>query len=141
MNQYTRDTIKRCAEVVRYWAESKVKDFEKDLNGWCGICSAELWYQLKDFGIDAEIRMGSDEDGSHIYLVVDDHIVDVTATQFSEFSDVPILIMHERQAQHWFHESSDFFFSPLALRKMQVSNRWPLSQIAYKTRQIRELVA
>jgi len=83
--------------------------------------------------------------GSHIYLVVDDYIVDVTATQFAKYRSKTLLIMHEREADQWYHGSqgadTDCFNTPEELRLLQKRWRWPASQIVFKSRQVEPLVA
>lgn len=75
--------------------------------------------------------MQGDGWGSHVYLVVDDHVVDVTATQFDEFRGTPVVIAHYKEAeQHYFYQSSEIFGTPKELRKFQRKTGWPKNQIA-----------
>jgi hypothetical protein len=69
--------------------------------------------------------------GAHVFIVVDDHVVDITATQFREFEDTKIVVLHTKEAEQYdFYETSQMFETPQKLRKYQVRNHWPGEQIA-----------
>ena len=53
---------------------------DMDLSGMCAIASAKLWNDLSSIGIKSEIHYGD----SHVFLVLNGLIVDVTATQFKD---------------------------------------------------------
>lgn len=133
MKQALHDTVLAVATDVRYWAEGRSDN--NDLNGWCAIASAELFRQLQKEEIPAEIHYSLchlDGQSCHVYLVVDDHVVDVTATQFTEFRDKPVLIMHSREAEAYdFYVAKEIFNSAEALRIYQKKHRWVSDQIAY----------
>jgi len=129
MDKSLHDTIAVIAQGVRYWAEAKSNRY--DLNGWCAKCSAELYRRLKRAGISSEIHMSSNEWGSHVYLVVEDHIVCVTATQFSSFYP-DVMIQHQREMDgEEFFTTTETFKNPEELRELQKKNKWPSYQIAY----------
>ena len=134
MDLLTKARVEDVAAIVRYWAEDRADmGKEDDLTGWCAKASAKLFKQLQQQGIAAEIHVwvhaASPE--SHVYLVVDSHVVDVTATQFRQFRNTPVLIMHEREAQAYeFYHTTLVFHSVEALRKWQKKERWPFDQIA-----------
>ena len=135
MDRYTFDIVTQCAQTVRNWAEDQSDDTL--LGGWCARCAAELWYLLDDAGIKAEIRMHVARNGSpHVFLVVEDHIVDVTATQFEPFRKHPILIIHERETSYRYFEPTDFFANPKELLKSQKATNWHKDQMAFRSRQI-----
>ena len=132
MKQTLRDNVLGVATDVRYWAEGRAEAL--DLNGWCAIASAELFKKLKQQDIPAEIHYSLDDDGEscHVYLLVDDHIVDVTATQFRQFKEQPIVIMHAKSAEVYdFYKTYQVFHSVEALRKYQKKQRWPAEQVAF----------
>lgn len=135
MDQYLRDTVMAVATDVRCWAESKAELGANDsLNGWCAIASAELYRKLKDKGIAAEIHMWHwDLDGSaHVYCVVDDYVVDVTASQFKQFKNTRVVLMHTREAEVYdFYRTVEVFKCADSLRKNQRKNKWPPAQVAY----------
>jgi hypothetical protein len=134
LDRVLRDQVYTIAQVVRYWAEGRARGTmgANDLCGWCAICAAELHRQLTVAGITSEIHSHNSVWGSHCYVAVEDHIVDVTATQFSEFSNQPVVILHTREAQaYWFYQSDEFFTSADNLRIWQKRNKWPKHQLAY----------
>lgn len=132
MNQQLRDIVTALATEVRWWAESRAET--ESLAGWCAKASARLFNELVRAGIQAEIHLWTwnRDDSAHVYIVVDDHIVDVTATQFAEFRNVPVLIMHQREAEvHEFYRTKEVFRSVMELIRSQKKHRWPANQIAY----------
>jgi hypothetical protein len=75
--------IRKIAREVRLWAEKIQQNdpediYPKDLCGLCAIATAKLHMQLKKNKIKSTIVYGD----HHVFLVVDDFVVDVTATQF-----------------------------------------------------------
>lgn len=119
------------AQGVREWTERR-REAPDDLCGYCAIAAAELHKRLNAAGIDAllHVAMHSNESDAHVFVTVDDHIVDVTATQFSQFAHDPVVILHEKEAQHWFHTSYESFDTVAELRRHQVKTGWPQNQIA-----------
>lgn len=119
------------ATGVRQWVEAKAEQANTDesLVGWCARASGELFNRLAEVGITAEIHGNS----NHVFVVVDDYIVDVTATQFVQFERTPVVIMHLKEVttDHWYYHSSWQAKSSTDLRKRQVKEKWPTKQIAY----------
>lgn len=132
-----QDLVRSIAESVRFWAEGRAVGTigEEDLSGWCAIASAELWRQLDREGIAAEIHCWVspvDQESAHVYLVVDDHIVDVTATQFSRMRNIPVYIEHIKEAERYdWYQSQEVFKTPEELIRYQKKTRWTVSQIAW----------
>ena len=125
--------VHEIALEVRSWCEKEADKAGRpdSLMGYCAIASAELFRRLEKAGIFAEIHMQTGFDGSHVYLVVEDHVVDVTATQFGEFRYQPVVIIHYKEAeQHYFYQSDEIFGTPKDLRKFQARAKWPNNQIA-----------
>lgn len=105
---------------------------DSDLSGWCAIASARLHRVLAAKGFKSELHMAHGDWGSHVFLVVEDHVVDVTATQFDEFKNQQLVIAHHRELEHhWFYQSSDVFESAEELREHQIRTGWPSSQTAH----------
>ncbi len=131
MNKTLRAKVMLIAENVRNWTEEKAfrTNYNPgDLCGWCAISAAQLFRELRKEKINAELHYVS----GHCFVVVDDYIVDVTATQFSEFADKKINIIHTKEAeQYWFYTAEKVFTHPTQLRKYQLEERWPRRQIAY----------
>lgn len=133
MNKVTREIVGEVAAEVRQWAEVRAGGCQ-DLAGWCAIASAQLFRELVLLGIRAEIHMWSwaADDSAHVFLVVEDYVVDVTATQFQEFRRRPIVIMHQREAEAYeFYRTAQVFRDADALRQHQLRTGWPRDQIAY----------
>jgi len=121
---------------TRTWVEAKAfrSDYNaEDLNGWCAIASAELHKRLTQEGIDTSIHMWINGYGEcHCFCVVDDHVVDVTATQFKEFKEQTVVIMHTKEAEALeMYRGVEVFNSGAALRRFQKRERWPSNQIAF----------
>jgi hypothetical protein len=131
MNRELRKRVYAIAKRVRSWTQRKAdeKNFNPhNLCGWCAISAAELHRQLSRENISAELHYT----GNHCFAVVEDHIVDVTATQFGEFEDVEINIIHLKEAgEYWYYESDAIFRDPLDLRKHQLKNKWVKREICY----------
>jgi hypothetical protein len=72
----------RIARSARKWAERNRDEGEhgEDLCGMCAIAAAELWGKLNRKNIEATIIVNETE--THCFCLVDDLVVDVTATQF-----------------------------------------------------------
>lgn len=136
MNTELAIRIHTIAEEVRHWAEELARkrghSEDYDLNGFCAIASAELLKRLKKAGISAEIHLATSWGGSHAYVIVEDYIVDVTATQFSEMRNKTVVIQHEKELDHlWYYRSTHVFVEPRKLRKAQIEWEWPQDQIAF----------
>lgn len=128
-----RTSVTRIAGHVRQWALDQAGVYEQDLCGWCGICSAEIWRQLRAEDIIAKIHMHVGPGLSHVFVVVEDHIVDVTATQFHEFGNKHIVIMPEFMGKSFdFYDTVEIFNSAEDLRRYQIRAKWPKLQIAFK---------
>lgn len=79
-------------------------------------------------GITAELRVHDGDQGSHVFLAVDDHVLDITATQFGL---KPVVYMHERLAsRHHFYDYCHVCATPADLQQHQRAAGWPLDQIA-----------
>jgi hypothetical protein len=134
MNANLQAIVVAIATDVRYWAEGRASSPYSKLDGWCARASAELFKQLKEEDIDASIHVWNENTGeiAHVFVVVDDHVVDVTATQFPEFEDKPVVILHQREAEAYeFYQTKHVFHSVQELLKYQKKSRWPASQMAF----------
>jgi len=135
MNRELRHRVQAIALGVRKWAEDQDANstwLTHDLGGWCAIASAELHRRLALVNIPAEIHISSTGLMSHVYVVVEDHVVDVTATQFGQnFRDKKVFISHLKEAEvlaYW--QSEDIIADSKELRLHQERTGWPKSQIA-----------
>jgi hypothetical protein len=64
--------------------------------------------------------------------VVDDHVVDVTATQFNKMRGIPVYIEHVKEAERWdWYQGGEVFRTPEDLIKYQKKVRWSKDQVAW----------
>lgn len=134
MDKALQDIVTAIAWEVRLWAEGYARFGDQDdLNGLCAITSAELYRRLEKAGIVSEIHMWTWDldESAHVYCVVDDHVVDVTATQFKQFRDTKVVIMHCKEAEAYdFYQTKEVFETVEQLRKQQKKALWPSDQVA-----------
>lgn len=116
---------------VRAWAEEQTDS--NDLRGWCAKTSGELHNRLRRKKIKGEIHIAiNDLDYCHVFVVVDDHVIDPTASQFKPFSNTTVLMLHKKEAEcHPFFETTEVVSSAKALRKYQQAVDWSPSELAY----------
>jgi hypothetical protein len=123
--------ITAIAQSVRTWTEQKAtraKYNPGDLCGWCGISAAQLFRALSRCGIKALLHYTP----GHCFVEVNNHVVDVTATQFRDFADKKILVLHMSEAEkYWHYQSTHQFKYPTELRDHQLKEKWPAEEIAY----------
>lgn len=125
------DYIRAIATAARTWAEQYAAEHPNiggthTLACYCAIASAKLWHMLRNAGINAKL-VSNDH---HAFVVVDDWIVDITATQFgSEYEKVEIRHVDDVDsvdewwwAQHYVHTCARQF------RTHQRLVGWPRSQ-------------
>lgn len=110
------------------------------LCGYCAIASAELWRRLRDQGIYSQLHVSYTVYGSHVYVVLEDHIVDVTATQFHDITvdHDQLYIRHARMSAHVYHQTTEIFETADDLRRFQRQGRWPKDQIALTENQTKQ---
>lgn len=128
------DYIEAVAHDVRRWAEIRARRGhaygKHNLCGWCARASAELHLRLRLAGIASEIRVFDGFVG-HAFLYTHGHVVDVTATQFQELRDEPVVILTQDQAADYRFYDHDHSFSTVAgLRAWQEMRGWPACEIA-----------
>lgn len=134
MDIIMRDKILTIAKEVRDWVQEKADKTSyhpEDLTGWCAIASAELHRSLAKVNIKSEIRL-RDIEPCHAYVLVDDHVLDVTATQFVQFTHDTVVLLHAKEADAFIFYRAEFQFdSPDKLRNHQIKNKWPRKQLAH----------
>lgn len=136
MDKLTKGTVTGIALATRIWVEERAQRANynaHDLCGWCAIASAELHKRLEEQGIAAEIHMWQNETRwAHCFVVVDEHVVDITATQFRQFKDQNLVIMHVREAEAFeMYRTVKTFSCGSALRRHQKRDKWPSEQTCY----------
>jgi len=136
MNKLLHGRVTAIALGTRAWSQEKAERTRynpDDLQGWCAISAAELHKRLISEGIDADIHMWQSEWGEcHCFCVVDDYVVDVTATQFGQFRNQELVIMHYKEAEVFeMYNSTMSFGCGKDLRRFQKKQGWPSYQIAF----------
>jgi len=119
--------------TVRNWCVNNNKrinsrGFDSDLTGMCCIASAKLFETLEQFGYAPALAVAEYEnDSAHCFVICDDHVLDITATQFGMEK---IEIIHEKMAsEYWFWNPKMLFYSVDELIKYQKKTRWPKYQL------------
>lgn len=133
MNRQVRQQVSDIAWGVRSWAVARAGR-DHDLAGWCARASGQLWRLLAQEGVRSEIHEWDSawDHTAHVFVVVSDHVVDVTATQFGAFRRQPVVIMHHREAEiHAFYQTTRVWNSADQLRQHQIRAGWPRDQIAF----------
>lgn len=125
MNEVTRQLTYLAALDVREWCEQKQKKaapytYHDNLAGMCALASGKLFESLKVLGIKAKIGVNY----NHVFLVVEDHIVDVTSTQFHR--DEKIIILPQIVTEGYYYWKANKTLSSLEeLLVYQKQNYWP----------------
>ena len=136
MNKQIRGRVAAIALETRAWVSERafLSNYNPDsLEGWCAIASAELCKRLNVEGIAAQIHMWVSGWGEcHCFCVVEEHVVDITATQFEEFWDKELVIMPMLEAfEYEMYRGTEVFECGKDLRRYQKRNRWPSYQVAF----------
>ena len=123
------------AALARLWAEERASRLDDsdpdDLSCYCAIASVKLSMLLTAAAIKHRIAMADDLCGSHVFVLVDGWIVDVTATQFGV--DDKIFVKHERAPDlRWFHKITRTFGDVHSLVLWQLKKGWPKDQMISK---------
>ena len=121
-----RELILSCARRVRAWTKRQAHKYydlsfdertdsqdgyyeidPSDLMGGCAIASTRLFLELQKLDIPAELCVTH----THAFLVVEGHILDVTATQFKPFFAAdefpPIVFETEYDFFDWFDSDEE----------------------------------
>jgi len=118
---------------VRRWVEFnciKLGGHSPCLEGLCAIASAELWRRLRKDGIRAKLGHAQDEYEHHVFVIVDDHIIDITATQFNA-NCAKVEVRPVNHLLHpWYWKVTETFDSDDALHVHQTDTDWVIWQRA-----------
>src|ERR1017187_1124461 len=136
MNKQLHGRVAAIAFGTRVWVQERafISNYNADdLEGWCAIASCELYKRLKADGITAVIHMWVSEWGEcHCFCVVEDYVVDITATQFGKFRDRDVVIMPILEAMEYeMYRGTEVFKCGKDLRRYQKRNRWPSQQVCF----------
>lgn len=122
--------MENIAELAKNVRQSLIKDydlFESDnLYGFCAIASANLYIALLDAGYKPILNIASLPDQYHVFVSVNDVIVDITASQFGL---EPVVVQHKSNAIHKYW-SEDYTCSDLqSLYTYLTSLNWVSDQL------------
>jgi len=138
--------VRRIAYKVRVAVEWMAKDEDYDrpehdmnesdtLSGYCGRASAMLSYELNRARLKHRIAYGC----GHMYVIWDEHIIDVTATQFGDYFGKTIVRRPESlkklcernddASEFGTWETSKLFDTIHQAREWQIDNDWPDEQM------------
>lgn len=141
MDKNTERKILAIATDVRNWADLYAEEhrMSQNLCGMCAIASAELWRELVDAKFKPIIGVWTDQEDihwmvSHVFIKLDDYVLDVTATQFNGMEDIPVYFAHHRTAEargKWYNHTH-IFETPGHLIKWQKKTGWNINEIAWK---------
>ena len=128
--------ILRIARKTRAWAELNrdAGGFPFDLNGMCAIAAMKLFDDLTQQGFAAHIAINNRVNMGHCFVIVDNHVVDVTATQFGKetvffkpLADAKNTVPSRFEPSPWkftkLHDSIETF------RKHLKKSGWPKHQV------------
>ena len=119
------------ATETRKWAEKHEYAFHKDLKCLCAIASVELFKRLKNEKFKPQLKVAiHGMGGSHVFVVVDNHIVDITATQFGHTKKVVVQPKKDFTILHWYWRSNKTFKTHKKLIEFQQKTRWSKNQTA-----------
>ena len=121
--------VRRIARAARKWAEEYAESVGafSDLMCLCAISSAELHKRLRKEKQPSILV----ENNTHCFVMCDDYVVDITATQFGIQEEVYIR-KHDHSAvkNKYFYRINNKFRSVKKLREHQKKEGWPRDQIA-----------
>lgn len=131
-----RKKILEIAKETRKWAmQNRHKNgFPKDLCGMCAIAAMRLFDDLAENGIQAKLAINNRTGAGHCFVLVDDDVIDITATQFGM---EPVFVRPLEHAQSI--SRRQWKISPWKYTKMHDSSRslqrqlrnsgWPFEQV------------
>lgn len=123
--------IEREARKVRRWAlDNGAPD---DLYCWCAICSVELFKRLTARNLKVEFVMTHSGWEYHCFLLWNDYIVDVTASQFCNDKKMRIF-EKEKGKGNWFWDMRPRYASIYSdIKEIEHAlNSWPDEQNPFK---------
>jgi hypothetical protein len=122
--------IKEIAIQARAWAEDyqlkHPKHFPECLASLCAISSAYLSHQLTQNNIENSIAFCNTDRVAHFFVICQDKIIDITATQFgNKFKAIEIRDLEEidlKETNFW--ETTYIFNTPSELLEYQKQYNW-----------------
>lgn len=95
---------------------------DDDLAGMCAIASGYLHHLFNQLGIESYLCVNHE----HCFVIANDHIVDITATQYG-LKPITIVEVNKANQEFWFVEQK--FKTPEGLLEYQFDAGWPFDQM------------
>lgn len=126
-----KELLIRIAKETRTWAENLYnhktllgnKDWYQGLGGMCAICSVELADRLKKVGFSPNIA----KNDTHVFVLCDGYLIDITATQFGQKRKVTIK-KHTRIESQLYWETNEVIEYTSFENASKIFKDWPKSQ-------------
>jgi hypothetical protein len=139
------DKIREIGTKVRNICLDKYKNrFDSSLSACCAIASGRLFKELSKVGykpIIIENQYPDDDDYGHCYVMVEDYVIDVTATQFGQSEPICLFKYgeHDEKDQesywYWYNENNRKTYNSVhELRQEQFRQNWPAEQIYWSNK-------
>lgn len=91
------EQVRKSYELFRNLNEENKKLYYPDLGGLCAKASYALFDRLKNHNMPVAMA-GNDQ---HFFVICDNHIIDVTATQFGHTEPVVVKPIEEADKDYW----------------------------------------
>lgn len=119
------------ATETRLWAEKHEYAFHDDLKCMCAIASVELFKRLKDKNYKPQLHVATHAiGGSHVFITLNNYIIDITATQFGHPQRVIIKRKNVFTIINWYWRSDKTFKTHKKLIEFQQKTGWSKNQTA-----------
>jgi len=106
------------------------KEYSLSLSGCCAIASVMLFEELSKLNISCKLALSENSDYDHVFVMIGNTVVDITATQFGNFKKVEIVDISADGNKKDFWEVSKVFDKPSELVAYQKQSGWSNDQIA-----------
>lgn len=131
--QEVPSVINIAAMKGRSWVEANlVGRFGSDLCGACAWASTYILYRLLREGVKAHVAISKIPGGQHAFVVTEDFIVDVTATQFSDkktFVPEVVIVSRKKEPEYYWENVITRIKTPNGVVRFTKKPRWPDDQI------------
>lgn len=116
--------LKNVARIARRWAMRNRAKFNcnDDLAGMCAIASGYLHRLFNNAGIESFLCVNH----QHCFVIANNHIIDITATQYG-LKPVTIVDIEIADQEFWFIEQK--FKTQEGLLEYQFDAGWPFDQM------------
>jgi hypothetical protein len=142
MTRVERLQVYNIAKKVRKWSEWYYESHHGyfygnslGLGGMCGISSFKIYKRLLDEGFSND-RVKMAFNGGHVYVMLDDYVIDLTATQFDNNVKPIVLKKQNNLPNKWWWRYTKLLNSYRDIAK-EFEN-WPISQSPFHKKKVKE---